>query len=45
MACECPCAMHTEHNHAVAENSPKAGVCKACGHAHKADGSCDCGCA
>ncbi|MBI3684830.1 hypothetical protein HY250_00250 [Candidatus Azambacteria bacterium] len=42
MACACPCEMHKEHNHPVEKKEAK--VCTMCGHEHKADGSCDCGC-
>ena len=45
MACTCPCEMHKEHNHPVeGANKSEVKVCKMCGHEHKADGSCDCGC-
>lgn len=45
MGCTCPCEMHKEHNHPVeGEQKVEAKVCKMCGHEHKADGSCDCGC-
>lgn len=37
MACQCPCEMHKEHQHG--DNK-----CEQCGHEHKDDGSCDCGC-
>jgi hypothetical protein len=43
MACTCPCEMHKEHNHPV-EGKSEAKVCKMCGHEHKADGTCNCGC-
>ncbi len=38
MACGCPCEKHKEHNHPVGKK------CESCGHEHKADGTCDCGC-
>ncbi len=45
MACTCPCEIHKEHNHpAEGSEKPAAKVCQMCGHEHKADGSCDCGC-
>jgi len=43
MACSCPCEMHKEHNHPV-EEKHEAKTCSACGHEHKQDGKCDCGC-
>ncbi len=54
MACSCPCEMHKEHNHLVSpeggsasggeEKHEEAKTCSACGHEHKQDGKCDCGC-
>lgn len=45
LACSCPCDMHTEHNHPVSgEVKSETKVCPMCGHEHKADGTCDCGC-
>lgn len=44
MACSCPCEMHKEHNHPVEEKHEGAKTCSACGHGHKQDGKCDCGC-
>lgn len=41
----CSCEIHKEHNHPVSgEAKSEAKVCPMCGHEHKADGSCDCGC-
>lgn len=44
MACECPCDMHKEHTHETKSSESGAKKCEMCGHEHKADGSCDCGC-
>lgn len=41
MACTCPCDEHTEHTHGH-QVPPK--TCAMCGHEHKNDGRCDCGC-
>lgn len=45
MACSCPCEIYKEHNHPVnGEVKSETKTCSKCGHEHKADGSCDCGC-
>ena len=43
MACSCPCEMHKEHNHPVADEHTEAKVCAMCGHENKGDEN-DCGC-
>lgn len=34
---------HEGHDHGHTDGA-KGGVCTTCGHEHKADGTCDCGC-
>ena len=44
MACSCPCDEHKEHTHDKKDNEGSAKKCEACGHEHKSNGTCDCGC-
>ena len=42
MACTCPCEEHQTHTCGV--NVEHGNKCDMCGHTHKSDGTCDCGC-